>query len=104
MRSPDGTYRLDVEVPKVDEVQRVETSVAAYSGNFMLSFTGLDVYNRVVDCTTEPISHMANSEPLVVGTEKLSNIIDVSVSHANHTCLGGDCCDIFKAMIEDDHT
>ena len=50
MRSPDGTYRLDVEVPKVDEVQRVETSVAAYSGNFMLSFTGLDVYNRVVDC------------------------------------------------------
>ena len=47
---------------------------------------------------------MANSEPLVVGTEKLSNIIDVSVSHANHTCLGGDCCDIFKAMIEDDHT
>ena len=105
-RSPDGTYRLDVVVPKVVEVQRVETSVAAYSnlsGNSTLSFTGLDGYNHAVDCTIEPISHMASPEPLVAELEKLSNTIDVNVSHANHTCLGGDCCDIFKAMVEDDH-
>ena len=105
-RSPDDTYRLDVVVPKVVEVQRVETNVAVYSnlsGHFTLSFTGLDGYNRVVDCTTEPISHMASPEPLVAELEKLSNIIDVNVSYANHTCLGGDCCDTFKAMVEDDH-
>ena len=85
-----GEYDLDVRLPPVPELQRIQTimspgdedSEAALSGTFTLTYRSSDGNMQ----TTAAISYDADADGLKEALESLSNLSEVEVSPDSYSC------------------